>query len=289
MKFKKIIILTLVIASVIPNLVNASEIPYYVNNNAIEMTEEDYNNLKNLGFTDYEIQNMGQKEFENNHDIIGVIVSENIKYYRTITNYSLDARIICASIYNITEQEYTSENTSEIVIPQGNGYVETNYKKVTTQIIAVAGKYRYKTSVEWKSIPSTRSYDIIGIGIDTSVYIYSGITFQQNYCYSNGICSSSNTSTIKNSSTGGAALFKLPASSSITTMSSYIYFTIDKSSSTTISELYAYGDYSHATTTTYSSYSSKYTINKAGINLDSSIINSYDAIPVSKASWIGSW
>ena len=113
--------------------------------------------------------------------------------------------------------------------------------------------------------------------------------FQQNYCYSSGSCSSSNVSVLKNSTTGGAALFKLPTSSSITSMNSYIYFMVSKTSNDTLKSMYAYGDYAHAVKNTSSSNSSYYTINKTGLNLYSSIVDKYDEIPVAKATWTGTW
>lgn len=73
-------------------------------------------------------------------------------------------------------------------------------------------------------------------------------------------------------------------------MNSYLYFMIDKtSSSTTLTTMYAYGDYSHAVKSTNSSNSNYYSINKGGINLYSSIINSYDEVPTSEAIWTGTW
>ena len=73
-------------------------------------------------------------------------------------------------------------------------------------------------------------------------------------------------------------------------MDSYIYFMVSKSStSATLNTMYAYGDYSHAVKNTSSSNSNYYSINKGGLNLYSSIIESYDEVPVTKATWTGTW
>lgn len=288
MKLNKIIILTLIMAIIIsvPKAVKADE--KYINNNGIEMTKEEQINLTNLGFSKYEIENMTKEEFIINHNLIGVVVSKQVDYYKTTTTYDDNFNKISQLDSKVDLSEYDMGIGNEISM-LSDGYIETEYKKMTTQIISLQGKYRYKISLDWKTVPKVRSYDIIGIGIDTSVYIYSDIVFQQNYCYSNGSCSSSNLSLLKQSSTGGAALFSLPSSTSVKTLSSYLYFTVDKSSTGTLNNLYAYGDYSHATENTNTSYINNFTINKAGINLNSASVSKYDAIPVSKASWSGAW
>lgn len=234
---------------------------------------------------------MEMKEFEENKNLIGNVISSNDRYYKVVTRYDNENNIVSNISEEINKNIYnTSLEFNNINLLSVDGYSETNYKKIRVQIISLTSGYRYKITVEWKNMPSVRSYDIIGIGIDTNVYISSDIIFQQNYCYSNGSCSSSNTSSIKKTTTGGAALFKLPTSSSITSLNSYLYFMVDKSSSsTTISKMYAYGDYSHATEKTNSSNVNYYNINNGGINLYASIIDSYDAIPITKAIWEGTW
>lgn len=296
-KMKKIYSLILIFGLVLIGFINevsADEINTndIINNNGITITENEFNNLINLGFTENEILNMTLTEFNENKDLIGNVVSTSDKYYKVITNYDEYNNIVSTTSEEISEYVYNNHNLmfGEISPLSVDGYSETNYKKMRSQIILLTYGYRYKMTVEWKNIPSTRSYDIIGIGIDTNVYVSSDVIFQQNYCYSNGSCSSSNVSAIKKTTTGGAALFKLPTSSSITSMDSYIYFMVDKtSSSTTLNTMYAYGDYSHAIENTSSSNTSYYSISKGGLNLYSSIINSYDAVPVTKAEWTGTW
>lgn len=262
-----------------------------INNKGVIIEDKYYDNLVNLGFTNNEILNMTQTEFDENKNLIGNVVSTNDKYYKVVINYDNNNNFVSTKTEEINEQTYNSGNmiTNPINQRSSNGYTETSYKKMTTQIILLSFGYRFKNTVEWKNIPSTRSYDIIGIGIDNSVYISSDIVFQQNYCYSSGSCSSSNVSVIKNSTTGGAALFNLPTSSSITSMNSYIYFMVGKTSNNTLNSMYAYGDYAHAVKNTSSSNSSYYTINKTGLSLYSSIVDKYDEIPVAKATWTGTW
>ena len=277
---KKILLMVIfcVFVTVVGVDVNASaNNPFLINNNNIEMSEVEYNNLLNLGFTNSEILNMTIGEFNNNKDLIGEVVSVNSNYYDINNNLiNFEDGIVGGNLVGL----YGSFN----------GYIETEYKKVTTTIVSVNNYYRYKVTTEWKKMPSTRSNDIIGIGIESSdVYIISDITFQQNYCYTNGSCSSSQISIPKKSSSGGSAIFNLPTSSSINSLSSYLYFTVNKNTTGTITELNAYGDYSHATKTVSSSSVSGHSIHNGGIQIPSSVYSKYDAIPTSNARWTGTW
>ena len=287
---KRKIIAMLLVIFLVPNFVHAKVIEPYINNNGIEISDNDYINLLNLGFTEFEIENMNLDEFNSNHNLIGNIVSSETKYYKNVTRYDNNNNLISNNDYEITLTDYISGEQTNINLPYGNGYVETNYKKMTTQIISVVNKYRYKVTVQWKSIPSVRSYDIIGIGINSNVVIDSGITFQQDYCYSNGTCYSSNVSMVKTLSSGGGALFCLPSSSNVSSMSSYLYFNVNKKNTgSIITSQHAYGDYAHAVKTTYTSYYDHFSVTQAGIVLDSTSVNSYDTMSSAIASWSGNW
>jgi len=263
---------------------------YYINRNNITMSFEQYSNFINLGFTEQEIFNMKEEEFTNNENLIGAVVGKLEKYYKQQTKYDGNNDIISITDEEIDEQEYNEFSNNDInLISSTSGYIETNYKKMTTQIISISGKFRYKITLEWKNMPSVRSYDIIGIGFDSSVYVDSNIYFQQNYCYSSGNCSSSSNGYYKSMSNGGAVVFKLPTSS-LNSLNSYLYFTVNKVNSNTIYELKAYGDYSHATSSISSELSnSNYTVNQSGIKLNSTIKNYYDEISTAIAKYDGSW
>ena len=140
-----------------------------INNKGVIIENKYYNNLVNLGFTNNEILNMTQMEFDENKNLIGNVVSTNDKYYKVVINYDNNDNFVSSRTQEINEQTYNSGDiiTNPINQRSSNGYTETSYKKMTTQIILLSYGYRFKNTVEWKNIPSTRSYDIIGIGIDT--------------------------------------------------------------------------------------------------------------------------
>lgn len=230
-----------------------------INNNNILISKTEYRNLLNLGFTEDEIMNMKQTEFDNNKDLIGTIVSRNT-----------------------TD---TEDNNYQLL---SNGYVNNIDKKTTISIISVNDYYRYKVTVEWKQMPSARSYDIVGIGIDPSVKIYSSLYFQINYCYSNNDCRNNSVFTHKVSSTGGTGIFKLP-SGNLTSMSAYLYFDIAKNTSSTITKLNAYGDYAHAMKSISLDNAKNHSINRGGNSLDSSISSYYDNMATATTTLNCSW
>ena len=205
---------------------------------------------------------------------------------------SLDAgssEVVSKNIVYFDENEkINSKNNGIELFGIQNGSITTASKKMITTIVSVNNHYRYKVSLEWTKIPSTRSYDIIGLGIDNTVKVYSTPVFQQNFCYSSNNCSSSNTHTRNTSSVGIGASFRLPTVK-LVSLSSYLYFDVEKRNSGTLTSQNAYGDYSHATKSISQEYITNYYVNRGGIILDSSISDYYDNITPAVAKWTGSW
>ncbi len=239
------------------NFVSASN--EFINKNNVEISSTDYTNLLNLGFTRNEIMNMELDEFNANKNLKGMIVSQN--------------------------QISTKNNGYQLL---SSGYVNSIDKNTTISIISIDKGYRYKVTVEWNKMPSARSYDIIGIGIDPTVKIYSNLYFKINYCYSSSNCSNNGVFTQSVSSTGATGVFKLP-SGSLSSMSAYLYFDIAKNTDSTITKLNAYGDYAHAMKNISLDSARKHSINRGGISLDNSISNYYDNMTTATTSLNCSW
>lgn len=226
-------------------------------------------------------------------------LSSDTKYYKTINAindessiYSINKEIKSYSI-EISKEEYENyqNNSNSIISPLAvtNGYTETNYKKMTTSITKNGTTYRYKVILEWKTMPSTRSYDIIGIGFPSSVKPESSISFSQNYCYSNGDCNTETVYTPYIGTYGVGASFSLPVGS-LSSLKQTLYVDMEKTNnSSTIIKQYAYGDYAHAIKTISYTNSKKYTVESGGIILNSTIANYYDSINTANATWTGSW
>lgn len=256
--------------------VKAQEKKNFINESGVKIEELKYQNLLNLGFTEDQIQFMSQEEYDRNKDLIGEIVSEKIVYLKNDNGQDRE----------ISEEEY-NQLDSILLLGMQAGYIETGAKKMTTTIVSTNGRYRYKVDLDWKSMPSVRSYDIIGIGIDSNVKLFLDPYFKQNFCYSLTECSSSTVHSYKNTSTGGSAAFKLP-SSKVVKLASYLYFDVVKNTSATITSQNAYGDYAHATKSISEANSRNYNITKSGITFNG-ISSYYDEIPCATAKWTSSW
>lgn len=231
-----------------------------------------------------------------------VLANENdlystTKYYKTTTIVNVSNSIYSLIEKNnsyteeITEEEYESIDPNNVIISfdYSNGYTETNYKKMTTSIVQNGSTYRYKVILEWKTMPSTRSYDIIGIGFPASVKPQSSIVFSQYYCFTDSTCNTSVSYTSYIGNNGVGASFGLPVGS-LSSLKQTLYVDMEKTnSSSTIIKQYAYGDYSHATKTISYDNARKYTFASGGIILDSSIDDYYDSINTANATWTGSW
>ena len=271
---------------------------YITNSNGICITNSEYNNLINMGFYDFEIMSMDLNTYNANKDLEGVVSATTTKYIAD--TYQHVGKDVYSSSREVTEEEYnkikpicelSSANTSGIGIRAVvGGYTETTGKRMDTEIIEYSNKLRYKVTVRWKVMPSVRSYDIIGIGLDDQyVYVTGNHTFYQTFCISAMTCTGNSTANILNQETGAGASFKLP-SGNFVFMSSYFYYDVGKKVSSPVTLLYAYGDYAHATkNVTASQAAGYYTVGYNGLGLYSDIVNKYDAIPSANARWMGSW
>ena len=71
-----------------PNVFATSD-AYYINNEGLSMTEKQYNNLLNQGFTEKQIARMDSQTFMDNKDIEAEIVASKknfVKYIKSIRN-----------------------------------------------------------------------------------------------------------------------------------------------------------------------------------------------------------
>lgn len=240
----------------------------YVNYNGIHMNIKEYNTLLNLGFTDNQIYYMDKETFLNNKELDAKLLSQTTRYYKTITSTYGKSHDV-----EVTKEEYDNSKNNNL-----RGIVNTTYKTIISSIAQNGNKYRYTVTTSWKQMPSTHSFDIIGIGFDDDVYINSSVYFSYTYANSNGVYTTSTTYYNKKStSSGGAAVYKIP--DNIVSLSATLYYDVSKDTSNTITLLTICGDYAHATSNVPQSNVSDYSIGISGINLGTSISAYYDATP----------
>ncbi len=218
---------------------------------------------------------------------------ETTKYLKTVTHYGnnflLSNNINSSMTYEVSENEYNNAGDRPIITRDASGAVETTYKRMTVSIAKNGSYYRYKNILVWKTIPSQRSYDIIGIGFYSNLKLHSSVNFIQEYCYSGGSCTSSTSHNPQTFTAGAGTTFKL-ASGSLSTLKATIYFDLEKKTSATLVSQDAYGDYSHATSSISLTNAKKYSVvGSSGIVLDSSITSYYDSMGCAHAHWTGTW
>ena len=227
------------------------------------------------------------------------ILAQETKYYKTVTRVNnvtltFDSKngesTPSSYTVEVSEEEYNNVNPETTITRDAQGSVETTYKKMTTYISEVdSTEFQYKNVLEWKSMPSVRSYDIIGIGHHSTVRISTGLQFRQEYCETDGSCGTNYINTPQTFNNGAGTSFLLK-SGNLSSLKVIFYYYVQKNTNATINTLHAYGDYAHATTTVSDTASQDYVVSVGGLNLGSSIIASYDGISSAHAVLSGlSW
>ena len=224
----------------------------------------------------------------------GKVVARDVKYLKTVSvlNNSEVAMMATPELASftteITEEEYNAVNVDDLVA-EPNSVVQTNYKRLESQIIQMYSYYRYRVDLTWKNMPATRSADVIGIGYYASVKASNSYIFMQNYCLPSGTCYQGAGYTKVSGNNGIAAVFYLPTEE-IVSLSEYLYIDMDKTNSnTTIVEQVAVGDYAHATKSVSFSDAKNFIINVGGITHDVSVRSYFDTTPEAVAGWSGEW
>ena len=222
----------------------------------------------------------------------GELVSQIEKYYKTVTNYSLsqinmnNANASNTYTIEITKDEY--ERYNPMLEPKSVS-IETTYKKMTTSIYSKDSYYRYQVELNWKNIPSTRSYDTIAIGFPASVKYQGTPSFLERYCTSESSCyETTGYSFLFRSTNGVGVTFQIPTGT-ISSMSQKLSFNVAKNTNETILRQYAYGDYAHATKKISLEKAKKYRVDCAGIVFEDGTISYYDEISTARAEWSGTW
>ena len=259
---------------------------FYVNSNGIEMTEQEYDNLLSVGFTEFQIKNMSLSEFNDNKDLHGQVEASVKKYYKTVTN-TLTGKVIESREASYDEFLREKENPT-----RDTGFIMTSWIQMTNNIITISDYYkRYKADMFWMSMPPVRSYDTFAIGFNdyeievissvvalTIVYTYSdGTDVTQTAGYSQKITSK-----------GAGVSFKLP-SDTIVGLSSYMYYNIGKITSSEVTSLISCSDYVHAFRTSTLARATDYTLDFFGIVRGASMDDYYTYQNCAQASWEGSW
>ena len=293
-----IVFATLILVST--TVVKAANEVYYTNKENIEMTEEEYNNLLGLGFTEKQIYRMDEQEFLNNKNIEGTVLSVSEKYFRNytilrngITTYRSEE---ISEEEAIRDRELQAEKSQYRSGPPGNyydGVMATTTIQVKAKIIGIASnRMRLMTDVDWYTMPSYRYNDIIAAGFESSkVQFASVIVFREDWRDNNGNDGYFTGCTPKQETNGGSAIFGLP-SGSLSQLESYMYFNVKKASGVgTITTLYTSGDYAHGTSNVSQSnlYNHYFVSQPGGISMDGTYGSYYQQNTAPQAKFVGTW
>jgi len=243
-------------------IVKAADEVYYTNRNGIEMTEQQYNNLLGLGFTELQIDRMNNNEFQKNKDVEAELVSTDKKYINIRT--TIINGIKHRTIATMTEEEYEvfklqtqqMQSLGPIYNPNISGsaydgiFYDTSLCETTSMSYVPAdNSLQFKLDLDWEELPPSneRFWDIMGIGIEQSkIHIGTTIDFREDWTTTSNVSDYDEVCAPKIQATGGSAMFRLP-SASLSELSQYLYFRVYKNSGVgTITDLIAVGHSAHA-------------------------------------------
>jgi hypothetical protein len=243
------------------------------NLNGIEISEEEYNNFSKIHTYEY-IMTMDEAKYEKLSTLDYTNVVSKTKFIETTYN----PRLGLTTERELTEEEYDNyENTRTNL--NGNCSYETAAKKLFFVVIG-GNSYNYASlTATWKYIPTTRSYDVIGlrgVGFDfrdgsqngTQIYVLNG-----NYNMISYHWNGSNTNTFNN----GAGISMNIVNSSI----SALQLEIESDIQDTVLNPIIFASYQHATSNLSLANSMNYTLGNGLGNVfvyPSNISSHYDGM-----------
>ena len=238
------------ILSIIPCLnVSAMEEIFYINQNGVEMTQDEYTQLLET-YLDFEISALTQEQFDfeiqNNYTTVDL----QTVYLQIDTKYDEFGNVEDSIETELTKEEY--ENGGRTII-QTRAYCDTNiylygcwetsHKKISMvyQLNADLSNPRIILNNQWKEMPSIRSYDVMGLRY-AGTFTYSHWQGYQSYVL-NGKTTTDYVIGNNNfvyANNGSMMAVKLPENKSITALSEK-FIAYGSYESGTI-----YGSYQHA-------------------------------------------
>lgn len=253
----------------------------------VELTETQYNNLKRV-FDENTIATLDQKTIDYYKDEEKLSKSENEKYIKTEEYLDSTGKIIDTINTEVTKQEAELfvENQKNGVQSLSDSH-QTNMKRINISIAATPSVKTITITNTWLSMPSVRSYDVIGFrnGTGNSIAINSVSAYQQ--ADGQTVTYSMGGSNFKSTNQGCGISMNIVDSVSGSLSNSMSVTVINNSSIYT-----AYGTYQHAQSNVTLDQSKIYSINANGLGgvLDfaSSVRGNYDGMQgVSQTARVG--
>lgn len=259
---KKINTLLLLI-TLFPIVVNAEEIvntdEYIVNQKNVMISTSDYENLSRVYSEPYlMVMTQDMYDYLKTKDFSDV--QSQTKYIETTYNNSLGI----VTSREITEAEYNNTDVSSIST-RGYDYIETTYKKIALYVSPEGPSADCTITCIWKAIPSTRSFDVIGIRFQNYNVTHGSQIGQQIYKktgssdYSSVVYSATGTNI--NRQDNGYGISMNIVNDSI----NYLELTTSTSAVMGTGTIAVYAAYQHATSSLTLAQSKNYTLGAAGL------------------------
>lgn len=157
MKNVRLFCLTIIgLITILPIITFADTI---TNLNGIVITEDEYNDFLKIRTHEY-IMTMNQEKYEKLKSLDYSNILNDTKYVATTYNQSLGI----TTEREITEEEYNNFSTEVMPLLEDEGaYYATQVKELSLNVAGGTTWNYVVVTATWKGIPSTRSYDVIGI------------------------------------------------------------------------------------------------------------------------------
>lgn len=228
------------------------------NNNGVVMSEQEYNDFLKIYSSEY-IMNMTEVKYNKIKDLNFDDITTSTKYVETVYNPSLQL----TTEREITKEEYESFNPVMPRLNDGGASHATTAKEISLSVFG-GTTWNYVLFVAtWKGIPSTRSFDVIGIrgygfefsnGTQNGEQIY---TLDGNYT---AIDYAWNGTNIKKHDNGFGISMNI-VNSDITSLQAVVECDIKA----TVNHPTVYGSYQHAVDNLTLAQSQNYTLGGAGL------------------------
>lgn len=247
-----------------------------------EVTQEEFDQLLEMGFSELAIDQMPTDIIQDNLEFTpSEIVSTET--YQEVVEFDLSRNLLKADLFlngensliesyviELSEEEYYKRlNSKEMEALSSSDETSTSYRRLRTTVSkGTDGKYRVNSRFVWDIIPKTRSHDLLSMSIDSEFTPVPGSNFGQQlwgahipvYNVLEGGSATYNSSSARWSKQGAGYGVKMNLKNSdkgyiIVDLEGYAYFDIERRSSIVPNYVNVYGNYSHANANVSSSYS----------------------------------
>lgn len=240
---------------IFPNITNAETI---TNNNGVVISEQEYNNFLKIYSSEY-IMNMSEEKYNKIKDLNFDDITTTNKYVETVYNQSLQL----TTERELTEEEFENYNPVMTLLDNGAAHYESTAKLIEMTVVGGTTWNYVFVGLTWKGIPSTRSFDVIGIRGYGFEFRDGSQTGEQIYKLNGSYTSISyawNGTNIKKHDNGFGISMNI-VNSDITTLQA----TVECDVKPTITHPTVYTSYQHAVATVTLAQSQNYTLGGAGL------------------------